>query len=114
MIFSYIYLVMGKRDTLCELGYEDAIVFENPDYEDAIIGTTHDDRVVYSFDKMVEWLMEKDGMEYEEAVEFIEYNTLRAIPYFGDRAPVVLMNEEQIEFGEEIDGREEQVPRQAD
>ena len=105
---------MGKRDTLCELGYEDAIVFENPDYEDAIIGTTHDDRVVYSFDKMVEWLMEKDGMEYEEAVEFIEYNTLRAIPYFGDRAPVVLMNEEQIEFGEEIDGREEQVPRQAD
>ena len=89
---------MGKRDTLCELGFEEAIVFENPSYEDAIIGTSHDDRVVYSFTKMVEWLMEKDKMEYDEAVEFIEYNTLRAIPYFGPNAPIVLMNEDQIEM----------------
>ena len=94
---------MSKRDTLCELGYEDAIVFENPDYDDAIIGTSHDDRVIYSFDKMVECLMKDDGMSYEEAVEFIEFNTLRAIPYFGPNAPIVLMNEEQIAFGEEVD-----------
>lgn len=77
---------------LCELGLESATVFESPSYDDAIIGTTSDDRVVYSFDKMVECLM-KDGMEYEEAVEFIEYNTLRALPYFPD-GPVVLMNGE--------------------
>ena len=89
---------MGKRDTLCELGFEDAIVFENPSYENAIIGTSHDDRVVYSFNKMVECLMEDDHMSYEEAVEFIEFNTLRAIPYFGPDAPVVLMNEDQIEM----------------
>jgi hypothetical protein len=112
--FLYICLVMSKRDTLCELGYEDAIVFENPSYEEAIIGTSHDDRVVYSFDKMVECLMKDDGMSYEEAVEFIEYNTIRAIPYFGPNAPIVLMNEEEIAFGEEIDGREEQAPRKAD
>lgn len=86
---------MGKkRDILNEIGLEGAIVFENPDYDDAIIGTTHDDRVVYSFDKMVECLMKEDDMSYEEAVEFIEYNTLRAIPYFGSTAPVVLMNED--------------------
>lgn len=89
---------MGKRDTLCELGLEDAIVFENPDYEDAIIGTSHDDRVVYSFNKMVECLVKEDGMTEEEAIEFIEYNTLRAIPYFGPNAPIVLMNEDQIEM----------------
>lgn len=27
-----------KRDLINELGYEDSIVFENPDYDDAIIG----------------------------------------------------------------------------
>ena len=26
----------------------------------------------------------------EEAVEFIDYNTLRAIPYMGDKAPIVV------------------------
>ena len=84
---------MGKkRETLCELGLEGAVVFESPDYDGAIVGTTHDDRVVYSFDKMVQCLMD-EGMEYEDAVEFIEYNTLRAIPYWPN-GPVVLMNAE--------------------
>lgn len=105
---------MSKRDTLVELGFEDAIVFDNPSYDDAIIGTSHDDRVVYSFEKMVECLMKDDGMSYEEAVEFIEYNTLRAIPYFGPNAPIVLMNEDQIAFGEEVDGRENENAGEAD
>lgn len=105
---------MSKRDTLVELGFEDAIVFDNPSYDDAIIGTSHDDRVVYSFDKMVECLMNDDGMSYEEAVEFIEFNTLRAIPYFGPNAPIVLMNEDQIAFGEEVDGRENKNAGEAD
>lgn len=105
---------MSKRDTLVELGFEDAIVFDNPSYDDAIIGTSHDDRVVYSFEKMVECLMKDDGMSYEEAVEFIEYNTLRAIPYFGPNAPIVLMNEDQIAFGEEVDGRENENTGEAD
>lgn len=97
-VFLYICGVMSKRDTLCELGFDGAIVFENPDYDDAIIGTSHDDRVVYSFNKMVECLMKEDGMTEEEAIEFIEYNTIRAIPYFGPNAPIVLMNEDQIEM----------------
>lgn len=110
----YIWAVMSKRDTLVELGFEDAIVFDNPSYDDAIIGTSHDDRVIYSFEKMVECLMKDDGMSYEEAVEFIEYNTLRAIPYFGPNAPIVLMNEDQIAFGEEVDGRENENTGEAD
>ena len=69
---------MKKRDILCEIGCEGA--------------TTHDGRVVYSFDRMVECLMHDDGMTYEDAVGFIEYNTIRALPYFPN-APVVLQNE---------------------
>lgn len=85
---------MGKnRDMLNEIGYENAIIFENPDYDEAIIGVSHDDRVVYSFEKMIKCLVDNDKMTEEEAIDFIEYNTIRAIPYFGPTAPIVLMNE---------------------
>ena len=82
-----------NRELLNEIGYENLIVFENPDYDEAIIGVSHDDRVVYSFEKMVKSLADNDKMTEEEAIEFIEYNTIRAIPYFGPNAPIVLMNE---------------------
>lgn len=85
---------MGKnRDLLNEMGREELIIFENPDYDSAIIGISHDDRVVYSFEKMIKCLMEEDKITEEEAIEFIEYNTIRAIPYFGPNAPIVLMDE---------------------
>ncbi len=81
-----------QRDILIELGLEDAIVFDNPDFDSAIIGHTDDGRVAYDFDKMVEHMMETEDIEYEEAVEFIEFNTLRTIPYIHGKAPVVLFN----------------------
>ena len=78
------------KEYLCDHGWEDAIVFENPSYCDAFIGATSDGNAVYDFEKMVECLMEEDGMEYMDAVEFIEYNTIRALPYMGTMAPIVL------------------------
>lgn len=80
---------MSKRDLLVELGYENSIVFESPDYDNAIIGTDDNSRVVYDYDKMVECLMEEDGMDYEEAVEFIDYKTIRALPYYPN-GPIVV------------------------
>ena len=64
-------------------------MFENPSYDEAIIGIDSNERVVYDFDKMVGCLMKEDGMSYEDAIEFIEYNTIRAIPYAGGQAPIV-------------------------
>ena len=85
-----------RRDLLNELGLEESIVFENPDYDSAIIGyDANDNRIIYDFEKMAEHLMEVDGMEYDEAVEFIEYNTIRSIPYAGGNAPIIL---NRIEF----------------
>ena len=84
---------MNKKDILCEIGLENAIVFENPDYQDAIVGyDVVSERVVYSYDKMIESLMTNDNMSYEESIEFIEYNTIRACPYMGDKAPIILQN----------------------
>lgn len=81
---------LSKRDILCEMGYDDAVVFDNPDYDDAIIGVTDEGRVVYDYDAMVKILVERDGMDETEAIEFIEYNTIRALPYAGDNPPIIM------------------------
>ena len=66
-------------------------MFESPDYENAIIGWDENSgRIIYDYEKMVECLMNEDGMEYDEAAEFIDYNTVRACPYMGERAPIIL------------------------
>ena len=66
----------------------DIIVFENPDYAEAFVGLSSDHRAVYDYEKMVMCLMKEDGMEEEEAREFIDYNTVGA--WFGDKTPIIL------------------------
>jgi hypothetical protein len=34
--------------------------------------------------------MARDGMSYEEAQEFTDYNTVRALAYMGERKPVLV------------------------
>jgi hypothetical protein len=56
---------------------------------DAVIGTTERDGetlVCYSLKKMTNILMTKDGMTEEEALEFLDYNTLGA--YVGKQTPI--------------------------
>lgn len=89
-------IMSNNRELLVELGLEDSIVFENPDYDSAIIGyDVNSSRIVYDYEKMIEHLMETDGMEYEEAMEFIDYNTVRACPYMGEQAPIILYRIEE-------------------
>ena len=78
------------EEKLLENGYEDIIVFKCESYDDALIGVSHDNRAIYSYEKMVDWLCNRDGMTREEAMEWIDYNTIRAIPYFGEKAPIVM------------------------
>lgn len=78
------------REALCDMGHEDAVVFDRPDFDEAIVGVTDEGRVVYDYDKMVHCLRIADGMSEEEAIEFIEFNTMRALPYAGEYAPIVM------------------------
>lgn len=77
------------KDMITSLGYEDVLIFSNPDYASAFLGISECNRAVYDKDLMVEHLMRVEGMEEGEALEFIDYNTVRSLPYF-DKAPVVL------------------------
>lgn len=81
---------MGATDRLLDAGYEDVAHFINDDYEDALIGVTDDGRAVYDFDKMVEYLMNKEGWSDIESIEWIEYNVIRAIPYMGEKPPIIV------------------------
>ncbi len=81
---------MTAEERLLEYGYEGVKYLTNYSYDSALIGVSEDNRAVYDFDLMIEWLMLEEGFGYEEAIEWIEYNTIRALPYMGDGAPIIL------------------------
>lgn len=67
------------------------VILKNPDYEDAIVGISQDHRLIYDYNLMVKSLMKEDNMTEEDAIDFIEYNTIRALPYMG--IPPIIMHE---------------------
>lgn len=80
------------RDYLTDNGYEDSILFENPSYITAVIGVSETGRIIYDYNKMILYLMKEDGMTAEDAIEFIDYNTVRALPYAGENRPIIMYN----------------------
>jgi hypothetical protein len=79
---------------------DDAIVFDNPSFDHSIIGITTDGKAVYDYEKMVTELMNDDDIGEQEAIDWIEYNTLRAIPYAGEMAPVVMFTFKEDVYGQ--------------
>ncbi len=70
---------------------EGAIILDGLD--DAIVGVTEEfgngRRILYSADKIIGILMERDGMTWHEAVEFYDYNILGL--HAGEQNPVFLV-----------------------
>ena len=73
----------------------DAVVFDNQSYDNSIIGTTFDGRAIYEFNRMVQELMNDEGWTEEEAIDWIEYNTIRALPYGGEKTPMIVYGDEE-------------------
>jgi hypothetical protein len=80
---------MTAEDRLIAEGYEGVVIFDNRSYDAALIGVSEDGRAIYDYEKMVDGLMYMDGMMPDEAVEWIEYNTIRALPYMAG-APIIM------------------------
>lgn len=68
----------------------DALVFDNPAYDQSIIGQTFDGKAIYDIEKMAEELAIDDNITLEEAIDFIDYNAARSLSYAGERAPVIV------------------------
>lgn len=81
---------MTAEELLLENGYEGTVYLTNYSYDDALIGVSEDGRAIYDYDKMVEWLIANEDMPEDEAAEWIGYNTIRALPYMGPGAPIVM------------------------
>lgn len=82
--------MISAEEKLLDAGYEGITIFKDDSYDDALIGVSEDGRAIYDFDLMVEWLMKTDNITSEEAIEWIEYNTIRSLPYAGQGAPIVM------------------------
>lgn len=63
----------GKDHTIMAL----AEIFN--DYAGAVVGITDNNRVVYDYNKMVQIIMERDGITKQEAEEYLEYNELNTL-----------------------------------
>jgi hypothetical protein len=81
---------MTASERLADLGYEDVIIFDSPSFDKALIGVSEDNRAIYDYEKMAICLAVDWAVSLEEAIEFIEYNTIRALPYAGAGAPIIL------------------------
>lgn len=81
---------MTAEEMLLDNGYENVVIFKNYGYDSALIGVSQDNRAVYDFDLMVEYLMKEEDFTETEAIEWIEYNTIRSIPYAGNDAPIIM------------------------
>lgn len=76
-------------DEYCnENGFDNTVVFDNPYYDNSIVGITAEGRLVYDYQKMVEEFAKDNGVTELEAIEFIDYNTVSA--YFGENTPIII------------------------
>jgi len=67
-------------------------ILDNHAYDRSVVGVTTDGRLIYDYDKMVKEFMKDEDCDFTEAEEWIQYNTLRALPYFGENAPIIIYN----------------------
>lgn len=69
---------------------QDIKVLDDHAYDKSVVGITDDGRLVYDYNKMIEEFMEDEGCDEIEATEWLDYNTMRALPYFGENAPIII------------------------
>ena len=75
---------------LSETYGDDVVHFDGPEFDGGIVGVTTDGRLVYSYDKLVRALMEANKWDETDAIDWVEFNTLRSLPYIHGKAPVVM------------------------
>ena len=75
------------------LAYEDEPILLMDGFDAAFLGLTQrinePKLAVYAWEKMVDVLMTRDEMTYEDAVDYISYNCLGA--WVGERTPLIVM-----------------------
>lgn len=82
--------MISAEDKILNNGFEDVVILKDFSYDSALVGVSDDGRAIYDYDAMVEWLIGEEGWTEEESIDWLEYNTIRSLPYAGDRAPIIM------------------------
>ena len=75
------YLENIGEQTLLMDGFEHAIIGFSQRINEPLLA-------VYNHDLMIQTLMQRDGMTYDEADEYIEYNCIGA--WVGEQTPIIV------------------------
>ena len=81
-----------KREELIDLIPDDtnSVLLEPEEMDSALLGYDESgNRFVYGYKRLVAYFVE-EGMSEEEAIEWIDYNIIRGLPYMGENAPIVI------------------------
>lgn len=84
-------------------------------YYPAIVGFDHETgRFLYDYDLLVQAFAKSftDGITDDpetDAVEWIDYNVVRSLPYYGDRAPMILYRDQDDGTVRDMSGDQEPV-----
>ena len=90
-------IINELRDYIAE-EHEEAVVFNSPSYDNAIVGLSTEGRVIYDYDLMVKELTDNTALTEDEAIQYLEYNTIRTLPYIEEQVrPIILHNSNIIE-----------------
>ena len=87
-----------------------APVFDPEDLDDAIIdvfSSSDGDVAVYDYEKLCQHFYdgENPDLTWEHAMEWVDYNLVRALPYMNPRAPLIVMRvekEDREEYGDDV------------
>ena len=70
----------GETVLLCD-GFDEAFIGLSQRINEPLLA-------VYSYDKMVDVLMKRDGMEHDDAVDYLDFNVLGA--WVGEQTPIIV------------------------
>lgn len=84
---------MNVRDFLIEHSGCDDLKFMQYDFFDnAIVGITANNEVVYDYNLMVGSFMDNEGFSYDDAIMWIDCNVIKSLDYIGESAPIVMFS----------------------
>lgn len=76
------FFIERDEDVLLMDGFDEAFIGYSQRINEPMLA-------VYSWEKMVDVCIKRDGMTYDEATEYIEYNCTGA--WVGERTPIIVM-----------------------
>ena len=82
------------RELLLEQGHEDTILLEGDEFADGVLGVTEDGHLVYGYNEIIDSLMKAWDCPEQEAIDWLEYNTIRSIAYMrtAGKEPIIVLS----------------------